>query len=133
MNFSNARIVGNASVLALYVGITGLAACRGGRSSGNKTPAAASVQMGGARQGVALSLSAASAAPIVSTLAGSAVAAASGVVDGAGTAATFDSAVAATTDGINLYVVDSGNNKIRKITPSSGTLSAMTSANAVIS
>jgi sugar lactone lactonase YvrE len=68
---------------------------------------------------------------VVSTLAGTG---ASGALDGAGTAvATFNFPVGITTDGSNLYVVELFNNKIRKIAPSSGTLSSMTSANAVVS
>jgi sugar lactone lactonase YvrE len=56
-----------------------------------------------------------------------------GATDGAGaTAATFNGPSGITSDGINLYVTDSGNNKIRKIAPSSGTLSSMTSATAVV-
>jgi sugar lactone lactonase YvrE len=53
--------------------------------------------------------------------------------DGAGTTATFSYPYGITTDGSSLYVVDSGNYKIRKIAPSSGTLSSMTSATAVVS
>jgi len=66
---------------------------------------------------------------VVTTLAGSGVA---GSTDGLGTAAAFNCPRGITTDGTNLYVVDGNNNKIRKISPSSGPLSAMTSANAVV-
>ena len=66
---------------------------------------------------------------MVSTLAGSAV---YGAADGTGTAATFGCPWGITTDGNALYVADSGNREIRKIAPSSGSLSAMTSANAVV-
>jgi hypothetical protein len=205
MNISPERILSNALALALIAGIAGLAACGGSSSSGGggtqpvtagapsgldtNTLVAGSL-MGGSIQGTALSLSAASATPVVSTLAGSATAAA-GVLDGTGAAARFDWASGMTTDGINLYVVedcgvtgnndirkiviatgevttlagsakssgsadgtgtaalfycpwgittdgsslfvtDYSNHTIRKITPSSGTLSAMTSANAVV-
>jgi sugar lactone lactonase YvrE len=56
-----------------------------------------------------------------------------GAADGAAATATFNNPVSITTDGTSLYVADTFNNKIRQITPSSGTLSAMTSANAVVS
>jgi hypothetical protein len=71
---------------------------------------------------------------VVSSLTGVANAAgARGAADGSGTAATFSSPFGITTDGTNVYVVDYGNSKIRKIAPSSGTLSSMTSATAVVS
>jgi hypothetical protein len=203
MNVSMKRVLSNAVALALIVGIAGLVACGGSSSSGGgggpstgtgggpSTTIAAGSQIGGSIQGTALSLSAASATPMVSTLAGSATAAA-GVLDGSGSAARFDWASGVATDGINLYVVencgvtgnsdirkiviatgevttlagsatssgsvdgagadalfncpwgittdgsslfvtDFGNQTIRKITPSSGTLSAMTRATAVVS
>ena len=65
---------------------------------------------------------------VVTTLAGSTV---FGSADGTGLAATFYCPNEITTDGNALYVVDNGN-EIRKIAPSSGSLSAMTSANAVV-
>jgi hypothetical protein len=55
-----------------------------------------------------------------------------GSSDGTGPAARFKQATQITTDGSNLYVVDNGNHTIRKIAPASGSLSAMTSANAVV-
>jgi hydroxyethylthiazole kinase-like sugar kinase family protein len=67
----------------------------------------------------------------VSTLAGSATS--SGSVDGSGTDALFKCPWGITTDGSSLFVTDFGNQTIRKITPSSGTLSAMTRATAVVS
>jgi hypothetical protein len=67
----------------------------------------------------------------VTTLAG--VMGSSTALDGNGTVATFTSPQGITTDGFNLYVSDTGNNKIRKISPASGTLANMTSANAVVS
>lgn len=48
----------------------------------------------------------------VTTLAGST---AFGCVDGTGTSARFYGPIGITTDGTNLYVVDSGNNMIRRI------------------
>jgi DNA-binding beta-propeller fold protein YncE len=58
----------------------------------------------------------------VSTLAGGNY----GATDGAGTAATFDSPYGITTDGTNLYVADSYNNKIRKIVIATGVVSSFT-------
>jgi hypothetical protein len=49
---------------------------------------------------------------VVSTIAGNGAATA---LDGVGTAATFSAPWGITTDGANLYVADSANNKIRKI------------------
>lgn len=49
-----------------------------------------------------------------------------------GILANFRNPAGITTDGTNLYVADSDNNEIRKITPASGPLSAMTSDNAVV-
>jgi DNA-binding beta-propeller fold protein YncE len=70
----------------------------------------------------------------VSSLAGAAYTLATDAAkDGQGATATFNYPYGITTDGTNLFVVDSGNDKIRKITASSGTLSSMTSANAVVS
>jgi hypothetical protein len=75
-----------------------------------------------------------SATAVVSSLTGSDnTRAHCGALDGTGTSATFAGAYAITTDGLNLYVVDQDNLKIRKIAPSSGTLAAMTSATAVVS
>lgn len=54
----------------------------------------------------------------VTTFAGTA--GSSGSADGTGTAALFNSPSAITSDGTNLYVVDSGNNTIRKIVISTG-------------
>jgi hypothetical protein len=56
-----------------------------------------------------------------------------GATDGTGTVARMWGPMDITTDGIGLYVVDSGNFKIRKITPISGTLADMTSATAIVS
>jgi sugar lactone lactonase YvrE len=72
-------------------------------------------QMGGAMQGVSLNL-----APTVSTLAGTAFG-----NDGAGPTATFSDPYGVTSDGTNLYVADSKNNKIRKIVISSGAVTTL--------
>jgi sugar lactone lactonase YvrE len=55
------------------------------------------------------------------TLAGSSGTA--GSADGTGTAASFNNPIGITTDGVNLYVADSINNKIRKIEISTGVVS----------
>jgi len=67
---------------------------------------------------------------LVTTLAGSALS--SGNADGSGADARFAGPTGITTDGSSLYVADSGNLLIRRITPASGTLADMTSANAVV-
>src|SRR6266581_4890812 len=78
-----------------------LSACGGGSSSPGR------IQMGGAIQGSTPLLT-----PAVSTIVGSS---AIGSADGLGTATSFWGPEGITTDGTNLYVADSGNNKIRKI------------------
>ena len=62
---------------------------------------------------------------VVTTLAGSGVA---GAADGTGTAATFNRPYGITTDGTNLYVADTGNNKIRQIVIATGVVSSLTGA-----
>jgi sugar lactone lactonase YvrE len=52
----------------------------------------------------------------------------SGAEDGAASAATFNGPYGITTDGTNLYVADSGNNKIRKIVIATGAVSSFTGA-----
>ena len=64
---------------------------------------------------------------VATTLAGSSV---KSSVDNTGTAATFTCPKGITTDGTNLYVVDG--TTVRKIAPATGTLDAMSSANAVV-
>jgi len=64
-------------------------------------------QMGGAMQGVELSLS-----TVVTTLAGTG---SSGSANGTGTSASFYNPMGITTDGTNLYVADTNNHLIRKI------------------
>ena len=58
---------------------------------------------------------------VVSTLAGSGA----GGTDGTGTAARFTTPFGITTDGTNLYVADTGNEKIRKIVISTGVVSTL--------
>lgn len=65
----------------------------------------------------------------VTTLAGSGLL---GATNGTGLGATFSTPNGITTDGISLFVADSGNNRIRKITPLTGALAAMTSDNAQV-
>ncbi|MBC8259352.1 MAG: fibronectin type III domain-containing protein [SAR324 cluster bacterium] len=60
---------------------------------------------------------------VVTTLAGTA--GTSGSNDATGTSATFRQPKAITTDGTNLYVADTGNNKIRKIVISSGVVTTL--------
>jgi len=73
-------------------------------------------QMGGAIQGTELSLSTA-----VTTLAGSS----SGSTDATGTSASFNNPIGITTDGTNLYVADTNNNRIRKIVISTGVVTTL--------
>jgi hypothetical protein len=73
--------------------------------------------MGGSIQGTELSLSTA-----VTTLAGTG---SSGSADGTGTSASFYSPQGITTDGTNLYVVDTSNNLIRKIVISTGAVTTL--------
>ena len=73
-------------------------------------------QLGGSIQGTELSLSTA-----VTTLAGSS----SGNTDATGTSARFNQPMGITTDGTNLYVVDYGNNRIRKIVISTGVVTTL--------
>ena len=58
-------------------------------------------------------------------------AAASGVQDGSGINATFTNPTGLATDGVSLYVVDSGNNKIRKVTISGGAVTSLTGASSL--
>lgn len=59
---------------------------------------------------------------VVTTLAGSGI---GGAVDGTGTAASFSGPAGITTDGSNLYVADTINNKIRKIVIATGVVTTL--------
>ncbi|TAJ78803.1 MAG: hypothetical protein EPO42_07290 [Gallionellaceae bacterium] len=64
------------------------------------------------------------------TIAGSGL---GGAKDGSGDGATFSTPNGITSDGVNLYVADSGNNRVRKISPpAGGTLGTMTSTSATV-
>ncbi|MDO8263061.1 MAG: Ig-like domain-containing protein [Gallionella sp.] len=78
---------------------------------------AVGTQMGGARQDVPLALTTA-----VTTLAGSGLI---GSVNGTGTAASFSNPRGITTDGVNLYVADTINHKIRKIVIATGAVTTL--------
>lgn len=67
---------------------------------------------------------------MVTTLAGSA--GNKGSTDATGTAAQFNFPKGMTTDGVSLFVTDTGNHTIRKITPLDGNLSTMANSNAVV-
>jgi len=74
-------------------------------------------QMGGSIQGAELSLS-----TVVTTLAGTVD---NGSANGTGTSASFNYPSGITTDGTNLYVVDSSNHLIRKIVISTGAVTTV--------
>jgi len=61
----------------------------------------------------------------VSTFSGSG---AVGSVEGAGTAASFNMPFGITTDGVNLYVADGGNNKVRQIVIATGAVTTLAGA-----
>ena len=73
--------------------------------------------MGGAIQGTPLNLTGA-----VTSFAGSASA---GFTDGTGTSASFNNPLGITTDGSNLYVVESQNRKVRKIVIATGVVTTL--------
>jgi len=56
-----------------------------------------------------------------------------GVSDGPGSGATFNGVSGITTDGTNLYVADTGNQKIRKIVIATGVVSSFTGAASIAS
>ena len=86
-----------------------LSACSGGGGGGGSS-GPTSVQMGGSKQGVALSL-----ATSVTTLAGTPP----------GTAANFNGVYGAVRVGANLYVADSDNNSIRQVVIATGVVTTL--------
>ena len=102
------------SVVALSLLLLGLTACGGGGGGG----APATVEMGGAIQGKTLNLTTA-----VSTLAGDGNAAFAD--NPTGTLAEFKLPERITTDGTNLYVADTFNNRIRKIVIATGAVTTV--------
>ena len=93
-----------------------LVSCGGGGGSGTPAPAPNPFhQMGGAIQGIALNLT-----PAVSTFAGAARGA-----DGTGAGARFTNPVGVVSDGTNLYVADTNDNKIRKIVIATGVVTTL--------
>ncbi len=70
-----------------------------------------------------------SANAVVTSITGaSGVAATAGAADGAGATASFNNPAGITTDGTSLYVVDTYNNKIRKVVIATGEVSSLTGA-----
>jgi hypothetical protein len=88
------------------------------RSAPQPERVAIGVQQGGARQGVTLALKS-----VVTTIAGQV--GSSGMMNGSGSDAAFDSPKAVATDGVNLYLADSNNHTIRKIEIASGVVSTL--------
>ena len=85
---------------------------------GSNSDDISTIQMGGAKQGNVLTLTG-----TVSVLAGQA--SQMGTADGAGSAARFNAPSGVTTDGINLYVADTGNNTIRKVVITTGAVTTL--------
>ncbi len=108
MNFR--RIVSGLTIFSCLV--TVLAGCSDSSTTGTTTN-----QMGGAKQGKSLTLDGA-----VSTLAGQPLIASS---DGIGTSAQFRYPSGITTDGTNLYVVDTYNHTIRKVVIATGAVTTL--------
>ena len=124
MNFSMSKMLHSALVLAALL----LAACGGGggTAAAPAAPAAAKTTlMGGAMQGTPLSLASAA---VSSVTGASGVPVTAGAADGAAATASFNNPYGITTDGTNLYVVDTNNNKIRKIVIATGVVSSVTGA-----
>lgn len=112
--------VATTSVAALLAAIGAVLVLQGcGAGGGNEAPAGPTTyQMGGARQGAALSLGAA-----VTTIAGRA--GTSGFNDGTGAAARFYYPQGLATDGANLYVADYANHVIRRIVIGTGAVTTL--------
>ncbi len=116
---SNNAIQSVGPVSAFEGAITAWEAKQGGAASA----VAAGTQMGGAKQGAALNLSG-----TVTTFAGST---SFGTGDGVGSAATFNQPYGITTDGVNLYVMDRTNSKIRQIVIASGAVTTLATLSGV--
>ena len=108
MNFKH--IVSGLTIVTCLV--TVLAGCSGTSTTGSTTN-----QMGGAKQGKSLTLAGA-----VSPFAGQPLAASS---DGIGASAQLYYPAGITSDGTNLYVVDSANHTIRKVVIASGAVTTL--------
>lgn len=113
------------SQVSFYIVTAGLmlSGCGGGTTgSGNTsngiTSSVSTDLMGGTIQSKALNLSG-----MVTTFVGSH--SSSGSTDGMGSAASFKGLTGITTDGTNLYVVEAGNNAIRKIAISTGAVTTI--------
>ncbi len=113
---------GNIQSVGPVSAFEGLIAAWEAKQAGSTTKPSASGLMGGAIQSAPLNLTAA-----VTTFAGGFA----GSVDGTGTAAKFTYPKGITTDGGNLYVVDSGNHKIRKIVIATGVVSTLAGSGSV--
>lgn len=97
-------------LLILWLALTLLLSACGGSSNSTSTSNSSFNIVGGAIQGKPLSLS-----QIVSTFSGPLPS-----LDGMGNEAAFFNPQGVTTDGVNLFVVDSGNETIRKVTIATG-------------
>jgi len=109
--------------IGLVIGLVIVVIC-GGVKTGLSSPPSKSantpVQMGGAIQGNPLT-----SAKAVSTIAGVTLDFENSFADGTGDTARFNFINGITTDGTNLYVVDSGNNIIRKIVIATGAVTTI--------
>lgn len=102
--------------LSLFVCLWLLANCGGGGSStGSTTSTPNNVQVGGAIQGI----------PLVLTSTTSTIAGTPCTADGIGTGATFRGLIDVTSDGTNLYIVDSALGTVRKMVISTGEVSTL--------
>ena len=101
-------------LIAIMLSLSGCGSSTPTTTNNNTTT---KILLGGTIQGTPLNLS-----MIVTTLAGSGSA---GAIDGTGIAATFQFPSGVTTDGANLYVTDSVNNKIRKIVIATGVVTTL--------
>jgi len=105
-------------VISILVSLFIMSCGGGGDDGGGSTPTGPTmIQMGGARQGVPLNLTTA-----VTTLAGSP--GVGGSNDGTGSAARFAFPQGVATDGVNLYVMDSGNT-IRRVVVATGAVTTL--------